>query len=75
MGEKSSWVRLRMKCPEKDCEASLLVEWRNEGGKKILNGIVCDNEELRDLCGKDCEWFCWEEVSKGHLQSDDSRNE
>jgi hypothetical protein len=74
MDAKSKWVRLRMKCPEKGCEASLLVEWRNEGGKEVLNGIVCDNQELRDLCGRDCTWFCWEEVSEDRRRSDDNRN-
>jgi hypothetical protein len=64
MAKQSKWFTLEMKCPEGKGESKLLVEWRGEGGKEVLKSISCDNLYLRDLSGGDCEWSCWEEVSR-----------
>ena len=29
------------------------------------NSISCCNIYLKDLSGGDCEWACWEEVTRG----------
>lgn len=64
MTDKSKWVRRKIKCPEENREANLLIEWRVEKGKKVLTGISCDNPKLSDLDNWDCKWSCWEKISR-----------
>jgi hypothetical protein len=63
MEKQYRWVKRAIKCPEGRGESGLFLEWRVEGGEEILNSISCNNPELRDLSGRDCEWSCWERVS------------
>jgi hypothetical protein len=51
-------------CPEDKIDTALLLEWREEDGKKILNSISCKNPKLMDLKPEDCQWSCWEEIEK-----------
>jgi hypothetical protein len=51
-------------CPEGIGKPQLFLEWRDEDGREILNSIYCDNLHLRDLSGGDCQWSCWEKVSR-----------
>ncbi|NIO10731.1 MAG: hypothetical protein GTO40_23115 [Deltaproteobacteria bacterium] len=64
MAEKSRWVTRQIECPEERGKSELLVELRNESGKEVVNAISCDNPYLQDIDGGDCEWSCWQEVSK-----------
>jgi len=64
MGEQSKWVKRRMACPEGMGESKLLLEWRVEPGREVLNSIRCNNYRLRDLSGEDCEWSCWEKITR-----------
>jgi hypothetical protein len=54
-----------MECPEGRGKASLLVQWRVERGKKVLHSISCNNPLLMDYSGGDCQWLCWEKISRG----------
>ncbi|MFQ6103018.1 MAG: hypothetical protein ACE5OP_01855 [Candidatus Glassbacteria bacterium] len=63
MRKSTRWAKRRLQCPEGKCETSLLVEWRKERGKEVLNGIICDNPRLENFHLWDCQWCCWEEIS------------
>jgi hypothetical protein len=69
MGEKSVWVRRQIQCPEKRGESRLLLEWHIVDGEAALNGISCDNPQLKDLSGNDCEWSCWEQITETKSQN------
>jgi hypothetical protein len=62
---KSSWEKCRVTCPEEKIDTELLLEWREEGGKKVLKSISCKNPKLMDLKPEDCQWPCWEAIEKG----------
>ena len=62
MKQKSRWEKCRMKCPEENIETDLILEWHEEGGKKVLNSVSCGNTKLMDLKPADCQWSCWEKV-------------
>ena len=62
--KKLKWEKCHVKCPEQKGEADLLLEWSMETGTKILIGASCNNPKLLDLSGEDCEWSCWDEVSR-----------
>ena len=64
MAELTRWVKQTMKCPEGRGETQVFMEWLNQGGKQVLNSISCDNPQLRDLSGSDCQWSCWEEITQ-----------
>ena len=63
MAKKTGWEQRKIKCPEEKREADLLIEWRREKGKKVINSISCDNPRLSDLDNWDCQWSCWEALS------------
>ena len=65
MADKSRRVIRQMECPEGRGKATLLAEWRVEKGKKILRSISCNNPRLMDYSGEDCQWLCWDKVSRG----------
>lgn len=52
-----------MKCPEGRGESSLFVEWRLERDGEVVNSVSCNNLQLMDLSGRDCQWSCWEKIS------------
>ena len=64
MAQHLKYLRYEIKCPEKDHKNELLSEWRTENGQEILNGIRCNNSQLKDLSGADCQWSCWEQISR-----------
>jgi hypothetical protein len=63
MERQSKWTKHDMKCPEGKGESRLLLEWRMKSGQDVLVSIYCNNPELSDLSGGDCQWSCWEEIS------------
>ncbi len=63
MKETSKWSIREMECPEVKCKTELLIEWKVEKGKKVLNSISCDNPRLLDYSGEDCHWLCLEKIS------------
>jgi hypothetical protein len=64
MTKQSKWVKCQMTCPEGKGEGHLFLHWHVEGDKEVLNSIRCDNVYLRDLSGGDCQWSCWEQISR-----------
>ena len=64
MEKKSGVEKCMVICPEDKIDANLLLEWREEDGKRVLNSISCDNPKLMDLKPQDCNWSCWEEIEK-----------
>ena len=58
------YLRHEIKCPERDELVKLLSEWRTQDGQTILNGLHCDDSNLKDLSGADCQWSCWEQISR-----------
>jgi len=64
MAQDPKYFRHEINCPEKDDTVQLLSEWRTEDGQEILNGIGCNNSQLKDLSGADCQWSCWEQISR-----------
>ncbi len=63
MGGKSRWISRQMQCPEGKGVSSLLLEWQNERGRKVLNSISCDNPKLMAYSGEDCQWHCLEKIA------------
>ncbi len=67
MKQLPRYVRHEINCPEGRGETELLSAWCAEGGRQVLNGIICNNPKLRDLSGTDCQWSCWDQISpKNH---------
>jgi hypothetical protein len=64
MKQISKWNTRQMKCPEGRGKTELLLEWKIEKGKKILQSISCDNPQLADYSGVECQWCCFEKVSR-----------
>ncbi|MBW1895474.1 MAG: hypothetical protein JRI47_00295 [Deltaproteobacteria bacterium] len=65
MAKQSRWVRREMTCPEGKGDTTLCLEWSFQQGRETLNSISCSNICLKDVSGADCEWKCWEEVTRG----------
>jgi hypothetical protein len=64
MADRTRRVIRKIACPEGKGETSLLVEWETEKGRKKLRSVSCDNPKLMDYSGEDCDWQCWERISK-----------
>lgn len=63
MRKRPRWETRRIHCPEQKRTATLLIEWREKGGKAVINSITCDNPRLSDLDNWDCQWLCWDELA------------
>jgi hypothetical protein len=63
MGDQSQWGIRSLKCPEEDLTVDLLVEWKVEKGKKILQSVCCNHPELIGYSGKECRWVCLQKLS------------
>jgi hypothetical protein len=63
MRQQSRWAKRLMKCPEGRGESALLVEWRLKKDGEVVNSVSCNNLQLIDLSGRDCQWSCWEKIS------------
>ena len=63
MKQTSKWSVRQMHCREVDCRTELLLEWKVEKGKKILQSISCDNPMLSDYSAVDCQWQCLQKIS------------
>jgi hypothetical protein len=63
MGRKSQWAIRSLKCPEEDLTVDLLVEWKVEKGKRILQSVCCNHPELVDYSGKECQWVCLQKLA------------
>lgn len=55
----------KVKCPEDRGIAQLLLEWKIDRGRKVLCSVTCDNFELADYSGSDCQWLCWAKIAGG----------
>ena len=64
MAGKSKWVVRTMRCPGEKKEAELLIEWRVQKGKNVLQSVSCNCEQLIHYSGADCRWGCLEKVSR-----------
>ena len=62
--KRSIWEKYHIKCPEQRGEADLFLEWSLESGSRKLISASCNNEQLLDLSGKDCEWSCWDTITE-----------
>jgi hypothetical protein len=62
MATKPRWETRRVKCPEGEGTAELLVEWSEEGGQPVLRSVSCENPRLADIDNWDCKWSCWERL-------------
>jgi hypothetical protein len=67
MSEKSRWEKRKVDCEETGEEANLLIEYRKtgkKGKKEEVGGVSCDNPQLTDYDGDDCEWTCIDEIER-----------
>jgi hypothetical protein len=55
------WKTEKVKCPEGEYEARLLLELAADGTGK-LKGISCDNPNFAGIDNWDCKWSCWERI-------------
>lgn len=62
MAKTLKYERRAIQCAEEKRCATLLLEWREEGGKRILVGVECDNPKLRGLEPYVCRWSCWHQL-------------
>jgi hypothetical protein len=58
------WTTQKVRCPEGDYEARLLLEW-DPDGNRVLKGISCDNPRFAGLDNCDCKWSCWQKMKAG----------
>jgi hypothetical protein len=65
MQESRRWSIRRIKCPDEKGVTELLIEWKVQKGKKILQSISCSHPELAYYSGKDCQWPCLKKISQG----------
>jgi hypothetical protein len=63
MEGKSQWTVRPLKCPEEDRPVELLIEWKIEKGKKILQSVSCSHPGLADYGGRECRWGCAQKLS------------
>ncbi len=63
MAEKSKWAVRHMECPEEKGKASLLIEWKVQKGKKVLQSVSCNHPQLIEYSGMDCQWLCIKKIS------------
>jgi len=63
MNEKSRWAIRKMRCPEEKGETEILVEWKVQKGKKVLQSVSCGHPQLMDYSGADCGWLCLKKIS------------
>jgi hypothetical protein len=61
----------QIRCPEEDRTADLMIEWREENGKEVLNSVHCDNPRLADLDNWDCRWTCMETLKELGIEEED----
>ncbi len=62
MAKTMKYERKTIHCAEEKCQATLMLEWREEGGKRVLVGVECDNPKLRGLAPYVCKWSCWHKL-------------
>lgn len=62
MPKTPEYERKTFQCVEEKRCATLLLEWREEGGKRILVGVECDNPRIRGLEPYVCRWSCWDKL-------------
>ena len=65
MAKTLKYERRTMQCAEEKRTATLLLEWREEGGRRTLVGVECDNPKLRGLEPYVCQWSCWHKLEPG----------
>ena len=63
MKQASKWSIRKKQCPEGRGKTDLLLEWKVEKGRKVLHSVCCDNPQLADYSGMDCQWACLELIS------------
>jgi len=64
MAEKSKWVVRSMHCPGEEKAAELLIEWRVQKGKNVLQSVTCNCSQLTDYSGTDRQWGCLQKISR-----------
>ncbi len=64
MAEKSKWVVRSMHCPGEKKDSELLIEWRVQKGKNVLQSVSCNCSQLIAYSGTDCKWGCLEKISR-----------
>lgn len=62
MAKTLKYERRTIQCAEEKRTATLLLEWREEGGRRTLVGVECDNPKLRGLEPYVCKWSCWHKL-------------
>jgi len=72
MAEESMWQKHTIDCPEGKGTAELVSAWRVDDGVEVLVGVSCNNQELKDPAGKNCQWSCWDQVAKEAKPPEDS---
>ena len=63
MTKALKYERKTIQCAEEKRCATLLLEWKEEGGKRTLVGVECDNPKLRGLEPYVCLWSCWDKLA------------
>ena len=62
MAKALEYERRTIECAEEKRTATLLLEWKEEGGRRTLVGVECDNPKLRGLEPYVCRWSCWHKL-------------
>lgn len=62
MSEKETLEVVTFTCREEKRQARLMVRVQNDGGKKKVVGIECDNPKFHSIENWECSWPCWQAV-------------
>jgi len=68
MGDDKTVESVEIQCQEERRTARLMVEWREERGRRTVVGIQCDNPRFHDLKPWECHWSCWDRVARRGAQ-------
>jgi hypothetical protein len=64
MAEKTKWVVRTMNCPGEKKQADLLIEWKVQKGKNVLQSVTCNCSQLIHYSGANCQWDCLDKISR-----------
>ena len=60
----TKWLKHNFECPEGKGQADLLSAWRVDYGIEVLIGVSCNNPQLKEQGGEDCQWSCLKEIEE-----------
>jgi hypothetical protein len=70
MGDDRIRETIEIDCQEAGRRARLMVEWKQDGDRRTLVGVQCDNPRFHALEPWECHWSCWEKVKQAAAEGE-----